>query len=188
MRERKLKARDNYFNKIDTQSKAYWLGYLYADGNINKKEKAVHLGSKDIEVITKFKKTLKSEYTLGKTQIKSGSYYHTTIYSKQLVQDLIKHGVVPNKTFIIQFPKLRKNLIRHFIRGYFDGDGNVYRCKSASGFSICSGSRRFLKQLSKYLGENKVRKYQRGNAYYIWYSRGVSEKYINIYTIKAAFI
>jgi intein-encoded DNA endonuclease-like protein len=46
-----------------------------------------------------------------------------------MCRDLIKLGCVNNKSLILKFPNddiIPKHLIRHFIRGYFDGDGCVY--------------------------------------------------------------
>ena len=46
------------------------------------------------------------------------------IYSKQLVESIKKQGIHSRKTFTIEKPNIDKNLMNHFIRGYFDGDGS----------------------------------------------------------------
>ena len=68
--------------------------------------------------------------------------YHLSINSKQIKDDLIKYGCMPNKTFKIRLPKFEnEDMYRHFIRGYFDGDGCItipnkyYRNSSASFLS-----------------------------------------------------
>jgi intein/homing endonuclease len=48
------------------------------------------------------------------------------LYGKKLHDDLVKHGCVEKKSLILQFPKdLSQELISHFVRGYFDGDGCI---------------------------------------------------------------
>ncbi len=42
-----------------------------------------------------------------------------------LVESLAKHGIIPRKTFKLEPPKIRRDLVNHWIRGYFDGDGCV---------------------------------------------------------------
>ena len=51
-RNYKYKCNDNFFKNIDTEEKAYWLGVLYADGNVSKNSSGtgqVFLSSKDKE-------------------------------------------------------------------------------------------------------------------------------------------
>jgi len=74
---------------------------------------------------------------------------------RRLINDLKNIGLLPNKSLNIMFPKINKNLERHFIRGYFDGDGNIYiRKNKSSRCSICSGSKIFLDELNKKLNKN----------------------------------
>ena len=56
-----------------------------------------------------------------------------------MFNDLIKQGCVPNKSLILTFPnkyQVPKNLINHFIRGYFDGDGSIYEYSKTHAGSI----------------------------------------------------
>ena len=131
----KYKRNENYFSQIDTPDKAYWLGFIYADGFITKKTTGnpvfgLTLGEK--EPLEKLNQCLESNKPIGEYR-KVSSYsensieYKLAFNSSRMVADLEKWGVVENKTFKLQFPTfLQENLIPHFIRGYFDGDGSVF--------------------------------------------------------------
>jgi hypothetical protein len=115
-----------FFKKIDTEQKAYILGFLYADGNVCKNVLQVCLHKKDIEILTLIKTALQSNHPI----VNDRGYVRFRIGNKELTQDLIKLGLVERKTFILKFPTYEivpKELRRHFIRGYFDGDGCVKR-------------------------------------------------------------
>ena len=114
------------FEKIDTEEKAYWLGFLYADGSVGSKEDKIELGlaEKDLKHIEKFKTFMNINNKISyREKTKS---YRMSFRSAQCKQDLINKGCVPKKSLILNFPnenQVPKYLIRHFIRGYFDGDG-----------------------------------------------------------------
>lgn len=119
----------DYFHVIDTEEKAYWLGFLYADGcvfisNHHSYSLILELSSVDKEHIQKFKTAIASDTLIKETQRDNRHISRLCIGNKELVCDLISHGCVPKKTLILDFPTIiSQNLIRHFIRGYFDGDG-----------------------------------------------------------------
>lgn len=144
---RRYKYNKDYFEKIDTATKAYWLGFLYADGSITRfyknKEKTI-IRSLSIEISLQ----LQDAYLLqefiddleGNLPIQSRKHNNKqtkkTYYSKRLVvnntklaRDLIELGCTPSKTFDLTFPNKNQvptDFIHDFIRGYFDGDGGVY--------------------------------------------------------------
>jgi intein-encoded DNA endonuclease-like protein len=114
----------SFFKKIDSEDKAYLLGFLYADGNVCKNVMQICLHSKDIEVLEYFKNSLKSNHKI----VNDRGYKRFRIGNEELISDLNKLGVIERKTFDIKFPNskiLPEYLIRHFIRGYFDGDGSI---------------------------------------------------------------
>lgn len=125
---RKYIVKNDYFENIDTENKAYWLGYLYADGNVSESKTSnarvkLHLQTKDECVLHALASEIfVSEYKLQKYK----NSVCLEIYSAKIRADLIKHGCAPNKTFLIRMPNLRADLIRHFLRGIFDGDGCIY--------------------------------------------------------------
>ena len=136
--KRKYNVNDVYFNKIDTEEKAYWLGFLLADGCIHERagqdRLSLVLGIKDKNHLEKFKKSLSFEGPIIDYTKKSGLFIglihsHVRITSQLLVNDLAKVGCIPRKTLTLEFPIIKDDLINHFIRGYFDGDGSVFISK-----------------------------------------------------------
>jgi len=123
----------DFFDKIDTEEKAYWLGFLFADGNVTKRGDVlnVNLQIKDKDHLQKlasvFNKSLKTarDACRGKIFMKSV----LRVCSTYLCRSLIAKGIVPRKTYIDSdvFCHVPKNLIRHFIRGNMDGDGCICR-------------------------------------------------------------
>ena len=132
---KKYSVNDNYFETIDTENKAYWLGFLYADGCVQNQKNTVSLvlAKKDYNHLVKFKNDLNSEYNIRTSCVelddgRTKEYVITNITSKKMVADLVKNGCIPRKTFTCTFPDrniVPVNLVRHFIRGVFDGDGCV---------------------------------------------------------------
>lgn len=130
---------ENYFEKIDTEEKAYWLGFLYADGSISIDDEigryvlSLALAQKDEDHVVKFAKALNADYAITQSSHKTSSYKTSyssriSIPNKKLVLDLNKAGCIPNKTFKVKFPDediLPIKLWKHFIRGVFDGDGCI---------------------------------------------------------------
>ena len=114
------------FEKIDNEEKAYWLGFLYADGNVSLKEDKIELSlaEKDLNHIKKFKNFIGLKNDIRyKEKTKS---YRFSFRSQNCKADLIDKGCVPNKSLILNFPtfdQVPNHFMRHFIRGYFDGDG-----------------------------------------------------------------
>lgn len=135
---KKYTINENYFEIINSPNKAYWLGFLCADGCILVKEKnnkksyvlEVSLSEDDILHLEKFKMSLKSNTPIKYKTIKNKyKACRVNICNKKICEDLIKLGCTPRKSLTLTFPsedKVPKELIPHFIRGYLDGDGCVY--------------------------------------------------------------
>ena len=140
----------DYFDKIDTQEKAYWLGFMYADGYIvnykhngyGERSMGITLSTKDEEHLLSFKRALRSTNPINRYIRVGGfnnpdkiSYFSRIVLkSEKTVLDLEKNGCVPNKTNILTFPNAEQvptDLIRHFIRGVFDGDGSISLSKDS---------------------------------------------------------
>lgn len=133
----------NYFNVIDTSTKAYWLGFIYADGYItsNKKETKYSMGielqkddykhlqqfNRDIEGnIQVYFRHRKGHIIEGSRKIKDCDICLIRIYNTKFVKDLMSHGLVKNKSLIKKEPiGVPDEYIRDFIRGYFDGNGSI---------------------------------------------------------------
>jgi mobile intron protein len=116
----------DHFENIDTEEKAYWLGFLYADGYISYKENKIELAlaEKDYEHVAKFKKFIGLDNRICyKAAVKA---YRFSFRSDKMKNDLIKQGCTPRKSLTLVFPseeQVPRYLIKHFMRGYFDGDG-----------------------------------------------------------------
>lgn len=149
-----------YFNKIDTPEKAYWLGFLYADGCTHNGSSEVSIQLTDKEHIEKFKQTIGAInhkiVEIHDTRWENAkTLYMFSIKDKQLHADLCKWGCVPNKTFLInKIPNIPRDYVSHFLRGYFDGDGSLHYLKSTNNFriSFTCGSVEFLEDIQKELG------------------------------------
>lgn len=153
-----------FFRDIDTQDKAYWLGFFYADGCVHishtggsvSYEACIKLQGGDGGHLKKFNRCINGNVPVNyheRISAFSGlpeNCAEIRLYSREIVEDLIRHGCVQNKSFIIRFPDLREDLVQHFIRGFFDGDGCFCRdskARNTCAVNFCSASRDFLTSL-----------------------------------------
>lgn len=123
----------SFFESIDTEAKAYVLGLLFADGSISGKNGRVSLvlqegdGPLLHQINSLIQNTCPIRYTTRTTP--SGNvkmYARLSFHDRKVAADLSKYGLIPNKTYGMQLPVLSPELYRHFIRGFWDGDGNIY--------------------------------------------------------------
>ena len=123
----KYQVNESFFDQIDSQEKAYFLGLLFADGNVSSSSNAVNikLQEKDKNILIRLSHMIFGQEIL----YKSKNNYVLKFSSKHIKNKLIELGCVPNKTFKLNFPNIDSKLYSHFIRGYFDGDGclNCYK-------------------------------------------------------------
>lgn len=133
---------ENYFEQIDTKEKAYWLGFLYADGCVKpKRQIMLCLSIKDKEQVEKFCNAVsanKDQIKIRKHAIKSigKTYYSANIFicSDKMFNDLSLHGCGPNKTMRLALPSLNsEELYKAFLLGYYDGDGTSASSVISSG-------------------------------------------------------
>ena len=129
----------SYFENIDTPLKAYFLGFIYADGTVSIKpiyRLSMGLQPQDKYILEKLNEELGGY----------GSFYHRneeihhinnlptqtrgldslSVYSKEVVYNLINQGIVPNKTYSDVFPMIDNQYFFDYLRGYIDGDGCYY--------------------------------------------------------------
>lgn len=119
----------NYFKTIDTEEKAYILGFLYADGYNSDKQVVIAQLEQDVDILEKINKALDADNQIKrKLQSTNNKTVCQLCYSSiDMCADLTNLGCFRNKSLACTFPTfLDKSLIRHFIRGYFDGDGCVW--------------------------------------------------------------
>lgn len=171
--KRTYKLDESYFSSIDSESKAYWLGFIYAEGNLFLNTLKIKLHNKDKERLDLFKSDIKSTASVKPVRNKDAHVF--SVNSKKIKIDLNKLGVFPNKSAIITMPNIPSELIHHFIRGFFDGDGciTVSMKKASASFSSCS--RVFLEGVLRAIGINgsiceRKRKLRCKRSYQLQYS------------------
>lgn len=185
-----------FFEKIDTPTKAYWLGFLYADGYVNTKNNIIRINLKrtDEEHLRKFLKAIEASNTKVKyaTKMDGDAVYegcYVTICDKQLAADLEQLGCVQKKSLKLTFPseqQVPQELLSHFIRGYFDGDGSIwYKVHPISHLKYFNlnmlGTFDFLSGIQKFLHRTHC-KLEKNHNHYVLHvcGNGVVEKVLKI--------
>lgn len=131
---RKYKINESYFNEIDNEEKAYFLGFLFSDGDNNTRKHVVRLRlqEKDLDILERLNSLIENEspvrvipYREKSTAFKNGQDVACLIINSRRVSDRLNEiGFTPKKSFTINYPAIPRELDRHFIRGYFDGNGS----------------------------------------------------------------
>ena len=116
----------HYFNVIDCEHKAYWLGLLASDGFVNDKEISLCLKRDDIELIEKFRDDLKSEHPI---KINKDGNPVFTVCCRALCKVLQSYGFHHRKSWSLNIDSIINHIPleyeHHFLRGLFDGDGSI---------------------------------------------------------------
>lgn len=180
---------ESYFEKIDNEYKAYFLGIIITDGCVhNTKGKqplvSITLQDKDKYILEEFKKQICSNKTITND---GRGCSELSILSYKMVNDLKKYGVVPNKSLKTIFPQnIPIELYPHLIRGIFDGDGSAsyYARKNRKNCHVkavrfCQGNEKFLIDIINFLydqcGIIKVNLYQeKENLWSFAYRKNIS--------------
>jgi DNA-binding CsgD family transcriptional regulator len=131
MSDWKYHVDEEYFKAIDTQEKAYILGWFYSDGNVRIDRIRIGLAEKDSHILEWMKGQMKYDgplHFVPRVKPHHQDIIELCINRKALADDLTKLGCVPAKSKILQFPteeQVPRDLLSHFVRGYFDGDGSI---------------------------------------------------------------
>ncbi|MCA9749500.1 MAG: hypothetical protein KC414_10370 [Romboutsia sp.] len=164
---RKYRVNDNFFSVIDSEIKAYLLGFLYADGYLtNDGRIGININRKDEEIVKLIQSNICPnniiEYT-NHQDIKRDPQVTIRFTSKKMYSDLEKLGFSLRKTEVDSdiFNKIPFNFKNHFIRGFCDGDGSI-RCKKVKshykmGVIFTTGSSKILLDIDNYLTKGKGR-------------------------------
>jgi hypothetical protein len=148
----KYKLNKNIFETI-TKESAWVLGWILADGCIYNNRLSIALNSKDEEVVYKLKNII--NYTGPVRRILCNKSWTSgfSIYNTKLITDLSNYGAIPKKSLILSYPKLIGwNNMRHFVRGFFEGDGCVKYNKKRNCVCInFKGTLEFLNRLRRNL-------------------------------------
>jgi len=135
---RKNSYNDDYFQEINTPDKAYWLGFIWADGYIYESSKQrrlrITLGIKDKCHLQKFKESLEGDMDIKHDLVDSFGSIRECCYidvnCSRLCDDLIKHGMTHYKESRKELPSISNELIPHFLRGLIDADGSIQILKT----------------------------------------------------------
>lgn len=143
---------DNITNEIE----AYILGFWYADGTISYGDQAViklKNTESDLELLSKIKNYFCTDLPIKK----ENNTIILKISSNLLCSNFNKLGCVYEKTNKdLNIPEMDKSLLRHFIRGYFDGDGTVFYDRIYLKANICSVNIKFLEKLQNILNNFNI--------------------------------
>lgn len=145
------------FDKL-TPASVYWLGFIYADGYIYEKrnELTIKLKTSDRIILEKFREFLGSSHPIKIARSNEHRALRIRIKDKYLVDRLREFGLHQRKSLDLEFPTcLPENLYSDFIRGYFDGDGCLYRSEEIPS-CICwqiTSTKNFISKVLKILME-----------------------------------
>ena len=156
LRKRTPSHYDVHFFDEYNENSCYWAGFIAADGYVRSDRAAVtiHLSSVDYEHLLKLAKLTNYE---GNVKFNQNECY-ITFAGKWFQESLDKNfNIRPNKTFdVVISDKIPKDMVKHFIRGYFDGDGSVTHTDSYLRINFTSGSETMLEQIMTFIYNNDI--------------------------------
>lgn len=184
--KRIYKVNEDFFKCINTEEKAYVLGFICADGHIERDRLNIIVSIKDKDILEKIRCAMHSNHPIKevqrinpykKTNRETLTLVELMIGSVELVKPLFDMGLTTNKTYTLNGDILKyipKYLMRDFLRGYFDGDGNVFfgrRYNSGYKYNvnICGNENFLLKSFQAYFpSNNKLYKDLYSKQCYVW--------------------
>lgn len=145
---------ENFFDDVDHPDKAYWLGFLFADGTVIRNDISLRLASKDREHVEEFKRALSANHPVGTywatVRGKKYKYARLVVSSPHMCQSLAAYGCFQNKTTRTKLLRaLPPELERHFWRGVTDGDGSLVLCNNKWALGAV-GSREILEAFKSF--------------------------------------
>ena len=166
---------EDYFKVIDSEDKAYWLGFISADGSVSKDAYHIRisLSSIDIKHLEKFLTCINANdvaifiqhMTEGFSATKNGGSDIATINltSMKMWNDLHQYNINHNKSYNIELPNIDDKMMPHYLRGFIDGDGSYhyhYDIKNNRyrySFEIVGASQLMMKQIQEYFKLNGIK-------------------------------
>ena len=161
---RKHILNEHKFDRIDTEEKAYWLGFIMADGCITDESRlslTLQRKSDEYNLLLRLQSFLETDNYINEKTIcdKRGFVSESYVFrvtSKVLCNRLKQLKIVTQKTGKECIPRgIPKRLYRHFIRGFFDGDGSLKKSVNRNylRMNIGSCSLLILEQIRDYVQE-----------------------------------
>ena len=160
-----------YFDEINDEFKAYLLGFFIADGYLHSKSNrfGVSIQNQDEIILKYYQQNICDNliYTKNRTtnlinRLDQGTFRWSSEHMKDIFQN--KYHIYPNKThnkvFYFPFETIPNNLIRHFVRGFIDGDGSFESKEGTFTINLINTSLIFLKQIGNFIcnleNENEI--------------------------------
>lgn len=163
------------FDNIDNAEKAYWLGFIVADGYLNddKNMLRIKLGDKDKTHLEKFINFLNGDLSMLKNEIHNitgNTQWYVSTYAPQIHNALKKLNVEQGKSGKEKIPPIEEKYYRDFIRGLWDGDGFIRESLNGIGLVGSYECLSFVQEIfQKELGVKPLKIYSHYNTYKIEY-------------------
>jgi hypothetical protein len=200
--KKKYSCDEDFFETIDTEEKAYWLGFIAADGCVLKEDRLkyphllkIKLANKDLIHLCKFRDGIGSDNPIKKIDQDGYKLCSICIYSTKICKDLIKLGIVPNKSLIlnVNIDDIPKYLHRHFWRGYFDGDGGYHLDRKNNWGAEIAGTKQMLKSFVSFLKSYRIHERtitKKKNIYVVKYRGNIVTKKVShiLYSDSCVFL
>lgn len=160
LHKNKYSCNYHFFDKIDSEKKAYIFGFILADGSNNRKRLQIQIC--DLDVLEQIRASIEYTGPIRVCKKRKKCYkqpYSLDIHSGYLTDQLTKIGVMPNKTFKVTFPPediLSKHLFFPFLLGYHDGDGCFHINKRGKLQCSMCGTENLLLGIQRYLMEYDI--------------------------------
>lgn len=143
---------DDLMESIDTEKKAYFLGWIASGGYLEKNIISISIHKNDVDTLTELRDIICPDIQIKNT---SNNLVSLTIYSQKMCDDICKHLNIElgKKSYSVNFPKLSDdNLTYIFLRGYFEGDGCIPNDKNnrSPRCSITSNSNEMLLSIKEF--------------------------------------
>jgi len=149
---------DNMFKTIDSESKAYLLGWIASDGHISNNSTTIELNKKDLVILTYLRNIFYKDLPIFSRKTSTTELVGFSISSQKIQNDLCKWLKINpgKKSHTVKYPQLSSEFDRHFIRGYFEGDGTInspQNIKKIPSLSISSKSKDMLISIKEKIGD-----------------------------------
>lgn len=144
---------ENYFKNIDTERKAYLLGLLFADGFVGDEKHSnivLQLHKDDLYMLQQFAEEIQFTGNIRETKSSGGfskngeTNFSLNFSSKTMAEQLRNYGITVGRSErMTSLPNIDSCLVRHFIRGYFDGDGSITKTVKTSYHKLSNGVKKY---------------------------------------------
>lgn len=166
---------EDYFKVIDSEDKAYWLGFISADGSVSKDAYHIRisLSSIDTKHLEKFLICINANDVNIFTQHMTGGFSATkeggsdiatiNLTSMKMWNDLHQYNIDHNKSYNIELPNIDDKMMSHYLRGFIDGDGSYYyhydtkNNRYRYSFEIVGASQLMMRQIQEYFKLNGIK-------------------------------